>query len=82
MKHDLSKQPKWVQKIVKDLKFENKFISQNLETLEQAHYVLNNKDFFIIENKRENRDYLHLCILEHDHPFPVCCIGKNGRSYS
>jgi len=73
MAHDIKKLPLWAQKLLKDKDFE---ISQ-LQALEQAHAVLNNRKWCSVSGPlMGSNETCTLWVLDKDSPVSVCSLGQ------
>ncbi len=73
MKHNINKQPKWVQEHIKKLERE----IDKLQALKQAHALLIDKDrdWFTIPNNSD--ETMGLWIIHKDNPHRIASLGKD-----
>lgn len=78
---DLDKQPKWVRELVAKLRTEREDLERRMLRLEQAHEILNKRDWFAIYGERNPKipegEMRRVWIINRDDPYPVCSIGYN-----
>ncbi len=72
--HDVSKLPKWVQKLINDLNY----TIDHLQSLKKAHCVLMDRDWFNVLGPpfESNEDYRNLFIMNRNSANCICSLGK------
>jgi hypothetical protein len=80
MRKDLTKLPKWAQRIIRDLKREAIEANTKLNRIESAHTVLMGREWLTVNHDQafENTwtKSMRLYTFHLDHAQPVCSIGK------
>jgi hypothetical protein len=79
MEHKIESLPKWAQKLLMEKHRENAELVQSLANLKCAHAILLNREWFTIPGPtfEDSEDYRHLFILDREHPYAICSLGKN-----
>lgn len=79
--HNISTLPKWAQGHINELEYE----IRHRESLKQLHAVLSepNRDWFTLPDPVGgcHEELLHLWILDKDHPFSICSLGKGDMLF-
>jgi sugar phosphate isomerase/epimerase len=80
MSKDISKLPKWAQRVIKELRQEAIRANTKLNEIEKAHSVLLEKEWMTVNHDQafENTwaKSMRLFTLHLDHAQPVCSIGR------
>lgn len=74
------KLPLWVRKELIALRIELDSIKQQNEELQKiSALTTSGKKWFTLNGPHitDNKDFIRLWILNSDHPFPVCSLGRN-----
>ncbi len=76
--HDIKTLPKWAQDKFSDLRFELEKAQKKLSTIEDMNAIMcePKRDWFTLPFYFKDYDYVHLWLLNHDHPISVCSLGK------
>jgi hypothetical protein len=77
--HDEASLPKWAQQRLAALRTVVDDRDAELKTLRQAHALLTEgaRSWFTLPGpSAPDEKPIHLWLLNHDHPFPVCDLGK------
>lgn len=77
--HKLETLPKWAQAYIQSLRID----IDHLETIKKMDRVMADRDWFTLPDpiNGTNQDLLHLWVLYHDKPMPICSLGKGDMLF-
>ena len=87
MRHDITKLPKWAQRLIADRDLDVEAARRELETIRAASAVLAERAWFTLPGPTmaDREEYRTLWLLDRDRPLSLCQIGRGdvllvGRS--